>query len=83
MRRRATLRMSDSTPLPKDAPEDMETRSLASVVRPIRQPSPGAPTTASSGTNTSLKKTSLNMAAPVSSRSGRMSMPSARMSTMK
>ena len=75
--------MSDSTPWPKEAPDDMETRSLASVVRPMRQPSPGAPTTASSGTKTSLKKTSLNMAAPVSSRSGRMSIPSACMSTMK
>ena len=61
----------------------METRSLARVVRPMRQPSPGTPTTASSGTKTSLKKTSLNMAAPVSSRSGLMSMPSACMSTMK
>ena len=70
-------------PLPNDAPDDMETRSLASVVRPIRHPSPGDPMTQSSGTKTSLKNTSLNIAAPVSSRSGRMSRPSLCMSTMK
>ena len=40
------MRINDSTPLPNDAPDDIETRSLANVVRPIRQPSPGAPMTA-------------------------------------
>ena len=34
-----------------------------------------SPTTQSSGTNTSSRKTSLNISSPVSSRSGRMSMP--------
>ena len=43
----------------------------------------GSPITASSGTKTSVRNTSLNMAAPVSSRRGLMSMPSACMSTMK
>ena len=42
-----------------------------------------APTRQSSGTNTSSKNTSLNIASPVSSRSGRMSMPGVFMSSMK
>ena len=59
------------------------TRSLASVVRASVQPSPGSPTTQSSGTNTSSRKTSLNIASPVISRSGRTSMPAAVMSTQE
>ena len=49
-------------------------RSRASCAR-ARQPSCSRPTRQSSGTNTSSKNTSLNIAWPVSSRSGRMSMP--------
>ena len=59
------------------------TRSVASVDMATRQPSPGAPSTQSSGTNTLSRKTSLNMVRPVISRSGRMSMPGACMSTRK
>ena len=70
-------------PPPNDEPCPIDTRSLASVVRASGQPSSTSPTTQSSGTNTSLRKTSLNIAWPVSSRSGRMSRPSVRMSTMK
>ena len=72
-----------SIPKPKVAPEAIDTRSLARVVRARRQPPFTAPTTQSSGTKTSVKNTSLNMAAPVISRSGRTSMPSLCMSTMK
>ena len=61
----------------------MATRSLASVVRASLQPSPGSATTHSSGTKTSSRKTSLNSASPVISRSGRTSMPGLRMSTRK
>jgi len=49
----------------------------------IRQPSPGAPSTQSSGSATASRKTSLNMVRPVISRSGRMSMPGACMSSRK
>ena len=81
--RRWASRSSDSTPIPKVAPDDIDTRSLASVSRASPQPPLTSPITQSSGTNTSSKNTSLNMAAPVSSRSGRMSSPGVRMSTMK
>ena len=55
----------------------------ADPLRATRQPSPGAPSTQWSGTNTSSRKTSLNMVQPVISRSARMSMPGACMSTRK
>ena len=58
----------------------MLTRSLPSVERATVQPLSTAPTTSSSGTNTWSKNTSLNIAAPVASRSGRTSTPSACMS---
>ncbi len=72
-----------SIPNPHVAPEAMDTRSLARVVRARRHPPLTCPTTQSSGTKTSVKNTSLNIAAPVISRSGRTSMPSVCMSTMK
>ena len=64
----ARRRSTGSTPVPKVDPVDIDTRSLARVVRAMAQPPPGAPMTQSSGTKTSVRKTSLNMAAPVSSR---------------
>ena len=70
-------------PNPQVAPAAIDTRSLASVVRARRHPPFTAPTTQSSGTKTSVKNTSLNIAAPVISRRGRTSMPSVCMSTMK
>jgi hypothetical protein len=54
-----------------------------SVVSATRQPSPTAPSRFSSGTVTSLKKTSLKPDAPLICRIGRTSMPGACMSTMK
>ena len=72
-----------STPDGNADPLLIATRSLASVVRASFQPSPTSPTTHSSGTNTSLKKISLNNASPVSSRSGLTSRPSDFMSTRK
>ena len=57
---------------------DSDTRSLASVVRATRQPPLTSPTTQSSGTNTSSRKTSLKSASPVISRSGRTSTPGER-----
>ena len=74
---------SAATPGPNDEPDAMDTRSLASVVRAHAQPSVGPPTTQSSGTNTSSRNISLNRAMPVSSRSGRTSMPGVAMSTRK
>ncbi len=61
-------------------PPPMETRSLPSVERATVHPSSGVPTTSSSGTNTSLKKTSLKSALPVIWRNGRTSTPGACMS---
>ena len=52
-------------------------------MRAARQPSPGAPTTQSSGTNTWSRKTWLNISRPVISRSGRMSMPGLSIATRK
>ena len=71
-----------SMPPPNDEPLPIDTRSLASVVRASGQPPSTSPITQSSGTNTSSKNTSLNISMPVISRSGRMSMPGVRMSTM-
>ena len=61
----------------------MATRSEASVVRATRQPSPGAPTTQSSGTKTWSRNTWLNIWRPVISRSGLMSMPGLSIATRK
>ena len=58
----------------------MLTLSLPSVARATVQPPSTGPTTSSSGTNTSLKKTSLNSEPPVAIFSGRTSTPSACMS---
>ena len=69
---------SADTPGPNDEPDAIDTRSLASVVRAHAHPSVGPPTRQSSGTNTSTSEISLNMAMPVSSRSGRTSMPGRR-----
>ena len=57
------------------------TRSLARVVRASGQPPFTSPTTQSSGTKTSSRKTSLNSASPVSSRSGRIVIPGVAMSS--
>ena len=78
-----TALISPSTASPSAEPRPMATRSVASVLRAIRQPSPGFPTTQSSGTNTSSRKTSLNTARPVISRNGRISIPLLSMSTRK
>ena len=61
-------------------PPPMLTLSLPSVARATVQPPSTGPTTSSSGTNTSLKKTSLNSEPPVVIFSGRTSTPSACMS---
>ena len=61
-------------------PPPMDTLSLPSVARATVQPPLTGPTTSSSGTKTSLKKTSLNSDWPVTMRSGRTSTPSACMS---
>ena len=58
-------------------------RSFDRVEPATRQPSPGAPTSWSSGTNTSSSSTSLNSASPVSCTSGWTSTPGACMSTTK
>ena len=58
----------------------MLTLSLPRVARATVQPPSTGPTTSSSGTNTSLKNTSLNSDMPVVMRSGRTSTPSACMS---
>ena len=80
---RARTSSSSGTPQPKVQDCDSDTRSLASVVRATRQPPLTSPTTQSSGTKTSSRKTSLNMASPVISRSGRTSTPGEFMSTRK
>ncbi len=59
------------------------TRSFISVVCATFQPSPTSPSRWSSGIRTSVKKTSLNSASPVSWRSGRTSTPGAVMSSTK
>ena len=61
----------------------MDTRSLVSVLRLTSQPRSTSPRTISSGTNTSSMKTVLNIALPVSSRSGFTSTPSLAMSSRK
>ena len=58
----------------------MLTLSLPSVARATVQPPSTGPTTSSSGTNTSLKNTSLNSEPPLVIFSGRTSTPSACMS---
>ena len=73
---RAATRSSTASSAPPNAEsDDSDTRSLAKVVRASFQPPSISPTTQSSGTKQSSKKTSLNRAAPVISRSGRTSMP--------
>lgn len=64
-------------------PPAIMTRSLASVVRVMTQPWLISPTTDSSGTKTSSRKTSLNSDCPLDCLSGRTSMPGVAMSTMK
>ena len=61
-------------------PPPIDTLSLPSVARATVQPPSTGPTTSSSGTNTSLKNTSLNSELPVVIFSGRTSTPSACMS---
>ena len=58
----------------------MLTLSLPRVARATVQPWSTAPTTSSSGTKTSLKKTSLNSELPVGMRMGRTSTPGPFMS---
>src|SRR5271167_2636698 len=58
------------------------TRSLPSVARATVHPELGAPTTSSSGTNRSLKNTSLNSEPPVICRNGRTSTSGAFISTI-
>ena len=55
-------------------------RSCMSVVIVTRQPSPTPPSTFSSGTHASSRKSSLNSASPVSCRSGRIDTPGWSMS---
>ena len=61
-------------------PPPMLTLSLPRVARATVQPPSTGPTTSSSGTNTSVRNTSLNSLMPLVMRSGRTSMPSAAMS---
>ena len=61
----------------------MEARSFMSVVSATVQPWLTSPSRWSSGTRTSVKKTSLKVAPPVIWRSGRTSTPGAFMSTTK
>ncbi len=68
---------------PPAPPAPIEARSFISVVRATLQPWFTSPRRWSSGTRTSVKNTSLNEAPPVIWRSGRISMPGARMLTMK
>ena len=75
--RRASRSMGGKMP---PTPPPMDTRSLPRVERATAHPSSGVPTTSSSGTNTSSKKTSLKSALPVICRSGRTSTPGACMS---
>ena len=79
-RRARTSSPADSPRAPRRArstltPKELSliaTRSLARVVRASGQPPSTSPTTQSSGTKTPSRKTSLNSASPVSSRSGRI-----------
>src|SRR4029450_10870026 len=61
-------------------PPPIDTDSLPNVARATVQPPSTGPTTSSSGTKTSLKKTSLNSLLPVGIFRGRTSTPSACMS---
>src|SRR3984957_18022851 len=63
------------------SPAPMLIRSLASVALATAQPALTSPTTSASGMNTSSRKTSLNIASPVISRSGRTVTPGGAMST--
>jgi hypothetical protein len=60
----------------------MATRSFISSATARRQPSPSVPSRFSAGMRTSVKNTSLKLAAPVIWRSGLGSMPGVSMSTM-
>ena len=79
----AAAASSSSIGLPSAVPAAIAIRSLANVVRASRQPSFTVPTTISSGTNTPSRKTSLNNAWPVISRSGRIKIPGELMSIRK
>ena len=61
----------------------MDTRSAVRVLRLTSHPRSTSPSTYSSGTKTSSMYTVLNIALPVSSRSGRTSTPSLSMSSRK
>ena len=69
--------------LPPPPPAPRPLRSNMSVVLATAHPLLTPPMAASAGTRTSVRNTSLNMARPVSSRSGRISMPGWCMSTAK
>jgi len=64
-------------------PHPDEVRDLRLTHHVGQHPPSTSPTTHSSGTHTSSRKTSLNSASPVSSRSGRTSIPFVVMSTRK
>ena len=70
-------------PPPPPPPPPIEARSFISVVSATVQPWFTSPRRWSSGTRTSVKNTSLNVAPPVIWRSGRISTPGAFMSTTK
>ena len=74
---------SASSPPPNIEWPVIATRSLARVPTATFQPSVGEPTRNSSGMKTSSRKTSLNSASPVSSRSGRTVMPGELISSRK
>ena len=75
-------RVISPPPLPPP-PAPIAARSFISVVRATFQPLLTSPRRWSSGTRTSVKKTSLKLAPPVIWRSGRISTPGAFMSTTK
>ena len=84
-RRRTASNISKAVgPLPHNTPPvDNETRSLPKVTFAKRQPSSCSPTRLAAGRRTSVKKTSLNVLAPVISRIGRISIPGRSIGQMK
>ncbi len=83
-RRTSSSRSSADGPAPQSEPaDDNDTRSLASVTRARRQPSPSAPTSRSAGSRTSSKNTWLKECAVVGSMIGDIEMPGRSVGQMK
>jgi hypothetical protein len=83
-RRTSSKRSSADGPAPHSDPaDDSDTRSLASVTRASRQPSPSSPTSISAGMRTSSKNTWLNEWAVVASMMGVIERPGRSVGQMK